>query len=636
MDGCPPSFGLLYHFLEDAPAGCLLLAQGATLPVIVADSPGTEKECLLFKGAGSTWRRREEIVRLAEPLCSRAKGRRSRHANALARRSNRCVSWRLSPRVAADGSAARTGPTESGSNRVCSWPPGQRGKIAHKARPLGGITKGTSSTFASPTGDLDHLRSSIFRGSAPTDAATLYRGQYSSLRQRPCVEPQKASMASFVATDLDWYWLTGFQIPPPVTSTGSVFSLRLTSDFAVSAHGFKIYYEDVQITIVPRVMDTELQPCCGYYLKISLEDTVTPVELQSSSCGNPGVPPKGILYGTRFNVGDKIRYSCVTGYVLDGHPQLTCVTNAGNTAVWDFPVPICRARRPLAASLFQFIEMPSGISLLLEDYLKWTHERVHCYLVLVRAREIYSESDGRLCAFTLGREQAVYLRVERWAGQCMGEIDGPSQRDYRLFLEYHFQMEDKYDYLEVEGSEPPTICYTPPVQSATMGCRDEDTRLVRTTEAQPFIWSYAAMWGFATEEPRVEVANDQDPAVQRRNMCPQSAMRGSVLHAREVRGRGPQGSACQPRSSLLATGRPPIRLLCPPLMNELAGARAVLRADAGRPMADSGPVQSLSRLSGMNIPSPIVSNKNWLRLHFVTDSNHRYRGFSAHYQEEII
>ncbi|KAL7829637.1 hypothetical protein AOLI_G00305220 [Acnodon oligacanthus] len=41
--------------------------------------------------------------------------------------------------------------------------------------------------------------------------------------------------------------LTGFQIPPPVTSTGSVFSLRLTSDFAVSAHGFKIYYEDYRL-----------------------------------------------------------------------------------------------------------------------------------------------------------------------------------------------------------------------------------------------------------------------------------------------------------------------------------------------------------------------------------------------------
>lgn len=68
-------------------------------------------------------------------------------------------------------------------------------------------------------------------------------------------------------------------------------------------------------------------------------------ELQSSSCGNPGVPPKGILYGTRFDVGDKIRYSCVTGYILDGHPQLTCIANSVNTASWDFPVPICRGKR---------------------------------------------------------------------------------------------------------------------------------------------------------------------------------------------------------------------------------------------------------------------------------------------------
>ncbi|XP_037533201.1 CUB and sushi domain-containing protein 3 [Nematolebias whitei] len=102
--------------------------------------------------------------------------------------------------------------------------------------------------------------------------------------------------------------LTGFTIPPPVTSSGSIFSLRLTSDFAVSAHGFKVAYE----------------------------------ELRSSSCGNPGVPPKGILNGTQFNIGDKIRYRCVTGYVLDGHSLLTCVTTAAGVSVWDFPVPICR------------------------------------------------------------------------------------------------------------------------------------------------------------------------------------------------------------------------------------------------------------------------------------------------------
>uniref|UniRef100_A0A674ETW4 CUB and Sushi multiple domains 3 n=1 Tax=Salmo trutta TaxID=8032 RepID=A0A674ETW4_SALTR len=209
--------------------------------------------------------------------------------------------------------------------------------------------------------------------------------------------------------------LTGFSIPPPVTSTGSVFSLRLTSDFAVSAHGFKLYYEELQI----------------------------------SACGNPGVPPKGILVGTRFNVGDQIRYSCVTGYVLDGHPQLTCVTNAEKGAVWDFPVPICRAEDTCGDTLrgsSGIISSPNFPS------------------------EYYNNAD---CTWTILADPGDTISI--------------------IFTD--FQTEEKYDYLEVEGSEPPTI------------------------------------W-----------------------------------------------------------------------------------------------------LSGMNVPSPIVSNKNWLRLHFVTDSNHRYRGFSAHYQ----
>lgn len=81
-----------------------------------------------------------------------------------------------------------------------------------------------------------------------------------------------------------------------------------------------------------------------YMYEITNNKCFSLTELQSSSCGNPGVPPKGILYGTRFDVGDKIRYSCVTGYILDGHPQLTCIANSVNTASWDFPVPICRGK----------------------------------------------------------------------------------------------------------------------------------------------------------------------------------------------------------------------------------------------------------------------------------------------------
>nr|XP_034980310.1 CUB and sushi domain-containing protein 3-like [Zootoca vivipara] len=209
--------------------------------------------------------------------------------------------------------------------------------------------------------------------------------------------------------------LTGFHLPPPITSTKSVFSLRLTSDFAVSAHGFKVFYE----------------------------------ELQSSSCGNPGVPPKGVLYGTRFDVGDKIRYSCVTGYILDGHPQLTCIANSVNTASWDFPVPICRAEDACGGTM----RGSSGI---------------------VSSPNFPNEYHNNAeCTWTIVAEPGDTISL--------------------IFTD--FQMEEKYDYLEIEGSEPPTI------------------------------------W-----------------------------------------------------------------------------------------------------LSGMNIPPPIISNKNWLRLHFVTDSNHRYRGFSAPYQ----
>uniref|UniRef100_A0AAX7SXP7 CUB and Sushi multiple domains 3a n=1 Tax=Astatotilapia calliptera TaxID=8154 RepID=A0AAX7SXP7_ASTCA len=210
--------------------------------------------------------------------------------------------------------------------------------------------------------------------------------------------------------------LTGFQVPPPVTSTGNVFSLRLTSDFAVSAHGFKLNYE----------------------------------ELHSSSCGNPGVPPKAVLSGGgRFAVGDSVRYSCVPGYVLDGHATLTCITNAGNAAVWDFPAPICRAEDTCGGT----VRGGSGVV----------------------TSPGYPGNYGNQadCTWILLAEPGDTISV--------------------IFTD--FQTEEKYDYLEVEGSEPPTI------------------------------------W-----------------------------------------------------------------------------------------------------LSGTNVPSPIVSNKNWLRLHFVTDGNHRYRGFSAHYQ----
>ncbi|GCC19449.1 hypothetical protein chiPu_0000001, partial [Chiloscyllium punctatum] len=170
---------------------------------------------------------------------------------------------------------------------------------------------------------------------------------------------------------------------------------------------------------------------------------------QSSTCGNPGVPHGGIVHGTSFDVGDKITYSCVHGYILDGHPQLTCMASSGNTASWDFPVPICKVEDGCGGTL----QGSSGI-ISSPNF----------------PGEYYNNAD---CTWTIAAELGDTISL--------------------IFTD--FQLEEKYDFLEIEGSEPPSIWF-----------------------------------------------------------------------------------------------------------------------------------------SGMNLPPPIISSKNWLRLHFVTDNNHRHRGFSAQYQ----
>lgn len=44
------------------------------------------------------------------------------------------------------------------------------------------------------------------------------------------------------------------------------------------------------------------------------------------------------------------------------------------------------------------------------------------------------------------------------------------------------------------------------------------------------------------------------------------------------------------------------------------------------------PMSCPCRFTGASLPAPVISSKNWLRLHFTSDGNHRQRGFSAQYQ----
>lgn len=102
--------------------------------------------------------------------------------------------------------------------------------------------------------------------------------------------------------------------------------------------------------------------------------------LPSHTCGTPGLIPNGVIHGSRYNMGDKIRYSCESGFVLEGHSILTCIVSPGSGAQWDFPSPFCRGKKS-----FIFFLCPSfflGAPLVLKidhkglSYLTW-YDNLH-------------------------------------------------------------------------------------------------------------------------------------------------------------------------------------------------------------------------------------------------------------------
>ncbi|KAM6977905.1 CUB and sushi domain-containing protein 1-like [Aplochiton taeniatus] len=156
-----------------------------------------------------------------------------------------------------------------------------------------------------------------------------------------------------------------------------------------------------------------------------------------------------MMMGSRYNIGDTIRYSCEAGYVLEGHALLTCIVSPGTGASWDFPSPFCRAEGACGGTL----RGTTGS---------------------ISSPHFPGEYDNNAdCTWSLLAEPG----------------------DTIALVFNHFTLEERYDFLEIRGTEAPSI------------------------------------W-----------------------------------------------------------------------------------------------------LTGMNLPSPVISSKNWLRLHFTSDSNHRRKGFSAQYQ----
>uniref|UniRef100_A0A6I8P0Q8 CUB and Sushi multiple domains 2 n=1 Tax=Ornithorhynchus anatinus TaxID=9258 RepID=A0A6I8P0Q8_ORNAN len=167
--------------------------------------------------------------------------------------------------------------------------------------------------------------------------------------------------------------LTGFQLPAPIVSTGATLSLWLVSDYAVSAQGFHGSYE----------------------------------VLPSHTCGNPGRLPNGVQQGATFSIGDQVRYSCNPGFFLEGHAVLTCQAGSENNALWNFPLPTCRADDACGGTL----RGQSGI---------------------IATPHFPSEYNNNAdCTWTILAE----------LGDTIALVFGD------------FQLEDGYDFLEVTGTE---------------------------------------------------------------------------------------------------------------------------------------------------------------------------------------
>lgn len=62
--------------------------------------------------------------------------------------------------------------------------------------------------------------------------------------------------------------------------------------------------------------------------------------LVSKECKSPDVPKNGEKFGSEFSVGKRVRYTCDTGFVLEGSMVIECLKNR----TWSAGVPLCKGK----------------------------------------------------------------------------------------------------------------------------------------------------------------------------------------------------------------------------------------------------------------------------------------------------
>ncbi|KAA8586104.1 hypothetical protein FQN60_007673, partial [Etheostoma spectabile] len=214
---------------------------------------------------------------------------------------------------------------------------------------------------------------------------------------------------------------------------------------------------------------------------MSILSPISPA-LPSYTCGNPGQLLNGHQQGSTFNIGDKIRYSCSPGYVLEGHTTLSCLATSAGTAAWDFPLPYCRVCL-LSRALRHFAicnqagsqeaHITHGCTMRQHSPNPPNHMQT----------QTHASDDG--CGGTL-RGQSGVITTPNYPAEYNNNADctwtvlaEPGDTIALVFSD--FQLEDDYDLLEVSGTEgssqwiyqkqhlvEDSICNVPLIKSAVM------------------------------------------------------------------------------------------------------------------------------------------------------------------------
>lgn len=91
---------------------------------------------------------------------------------------------------------------------------------------------------------------------------------------------------------------------------------------------------------------------CLFFLVLFCFFTCTLLAYQLQNCQDPFPFPNGDIINTDYSAGQSITFQCYPGYVLIGHPVLTCLH--GNNRKWNHPFPRCEGRNYLLAVCVMF------------------------------------------------------------------------------------------------------------------------------------------------------------------------------------------------------------------------------------------------------------------------------------------